>query len=314
MLCWMMGCGAILLLAVESIQAAPAETYSAASLVSELHRLQGELHDGLRDKRAPALPSAWEVETPDGQYSISTEPLSTLLANGDQARQASAIAWLDQLAEHLSGFSEAASSASGSASGARTKLDQILTRGEFGGVGPPSYLELLRRRIAEWIQGWLSRLFAFVNQHPATSRVFFWVLVSGAAGLLILWLVRLGRGDRTVLTLQGPDQALRARAWAEWVAAARQAADHGDLRQAIHCAYWAGVARLQETGVLSGDRTRTPREYLRLVSGPETPHLGALTSGLERYWYAGRAAAVDDFSESLRHLEALGCTVGGGAE
>ncbi len=311
MVCW-----TILLLAQESIQAAPAETYSATALVSELHRFRGQLLDGLHDGRAPALPSAWEVETPEGHYSISTQPLSTLLANGDQAHLASATAWLDQLAEHLDGFSGGGSSgASSSASGsARTKLDQILARGEFGGVGPPSYLELLRQRIAAWIQGWLSRLFAFVNQHPATSRVFFWVLVSGAAGLLIWWLVRLGRGDRTVLTLQGPDQPMRARAWAEWVAAARQAADHGDLRQAIHCAYWAGVARLQETGVLSGDRTRTPREYLRLVSGPETQHLGALTSGLERYWYAGRAPAIDDFNDSLpHHREALGCTVGVGS-
>jgi hypothetical protein len=91
----------------------------------------------------------------------------------------------------------------------------------------------------------------------------------------------------------------------EWLAAAHRAAAEGDWRQAIHNAYWAAITRLQRSGALPEDRTRTPREYLRLFSGREP--LAALTSGLERFWYARRIARPEDFRESLNHLETLGC-------
>jgi hypothetical protein len=35
--------------------------------------------------------------------------------------------------------------------------------------------------------------------------------------------------------------------------------------------------------------------------------LAALTSRLERIWYANRGAGPDDFRESLHQVEALGC-------
>jgi hypothetical protein len=112
------------------------------------------------------------------------------------------------------------------------------------------------------------------------------------------------------MTLRQPEDGLPLRDWEEWIAAARHAAERGDLREAIHGCYWAGVTRLQQTGALSPERTFTPREYLKLARGSgQAEHLRALTRSLERIWYANREASLDDFRESLQHLEGLGCRV-----
>ena len=95
------------------------------------------------------------------------------------------------------------------------------------------------------------------------------------------------------------------------------AASRGDFREAVHCTYWAAIVRLEDISILPQDRTKTPREYLRLVTEPALgelapqPHyrlpLAAMTSQFERIWYANRPAGPEDFQESLRQLEALGC-------
>ena len=111
--------------------------------------------------------------------------------------------------------------------------------------------------------------------------------------------------------------AVPTRSWQEWVFAAREAAGRGDYRMAIHCSYWAGIARLQDLGALSPDRAKTPREYLRALTKaklvlPETlatkqQALSLLTSRLEKIWYGYQIATEADFRDSLTQLEILGC-------
>jgi hypothetical protein len=117
-------------------------------------------------------------------------------------------------------------------------------------------------------------------------------------------------------SFKAASSVVSSRSWQEWILAGRQAAKRGDFRDAVHSAYWAGIARLEEAGAVPRDRSRTPREYLHFVgqiradiAAPENykAPLAALTSRLERIWYANRPAGSDDFSESLRELEALGC-------
>lgn len=290
----------VLLLTVWSIRPASAAAYNPASLAAELRQLQEQTRAG----HTITFPPAWDVETAGGEYSISSQPLRAIL---DSTEKKQAAEWLDHLAQTLE---ESAEPATGSASSARAKLDRILARREFAGVAPPGAWDLFLQRVAAWIRDLLDRIFGFVRQYPATSRILFWTILAVASGILVVWLVRWGHGDRTILTLRPPHQAPPARVWAEWIAFARQAADRGDLREAIRCAYWAGVARLQETGVLTPELTHTPREYLRFVSASgaaPVKHLAALTNGLERFWYAGRAAGIEDFRDSLKNLEELGC-------
>jgi hypothetical protein len=101
------------------------------------------------------------------------------------------------------------------------------------------------------------------------------------------------------------------------VFAARDAAGRGDYRMAVHCAYWAGIARLQDLGALAPDRAKTPREYLRALEKskwivPESvatrqQALALLTSRLEKIWYGYQIATEADFRDSLAQLETLGC-------
>jgi hypothetical protein len=285
-----------------------------ASVAAELRALESSLNDQTDSHAAASLPQAWEVETPGRGYSISTSPLRAILASGRKTRVNEARLWLDQLAAQLEGFAvEPARS-----SNERARLDRILARSEFGGAGPPNALERFRDRVRAWIADFLDRIFRFLFSHPAGSQILFWSVLAGAVGFLALWLVRLWSQDAQLLKLPAPNLSPHeARTWEEWLIAARKAAAQGDSRQAIHCAYWAGITRLQGVGALPADRTRTPREYLGLLTPPENEGaagsplepLSALTRELERFWYARRAAGNEDFRESLRHLAALGCNV-----
>jgi Domain of unknown function (DUF4129) len=126
----------------------------------------------------------------------------------------------------------------------------------------------------------------------------------------------LGRGDR-VEGLEHTSAIVIERSWREWLRSAREAANRGDFREAVHCAYWAGVGRLEEIGIIPRDRSKTPREFLRVVmesrattleqvKEPKTS-LRTLTTLFERIWYAKQAAGPADYQESLRQLENLGC-------
>ena len=165
----------------------------------------------------------------------------------------------------------------------------------------------------------LERIFSFAAQHPSGSKILFWVVVTGAIGILGNWLLRLWTHANQTLSLTVPERARKVRTWEEWLRASRAAADRGDPREAIRLAYWAGVVRLQEVRALPVNTSQTPRENLRLLSEPKPGRastapafqesLSGLTSSLERFWYARRLAGPEDFRESLRHLEALGCKV-----
>ncbi|HLW79821.1 MAG TPA: DUF4129 domain-containing protein, partial [Terriglobia bacterium] len=81
---------------------------------------------------------------------------------------------------------------------------------------------------------------------------------------------------------------------------------------AVRLAYWTGVYRLADLGLWQIDRTRTHREYLRLVPqspGEETRRdaLSAVTSRFEHVWYGRRSASADDFRFVVSQLEKLGC-------
>jgi hypothetical protein len=296
----------------------PEEPYSPASLAAELRGLQSALDHG-SDPQSLVFPAAWQVETSERHFSISTEPLRTLLETirKDPSRRESGIrqaqAWLDMLAQQLEGF-ETPAPAPPAAS--RAKLDKILAHPEFVvAVRPPTPLEVLRQRIIAWFQELLRRIFGAMAEHATTSEILFWIVVAACVGFLAVWLIRWWTRDRRIPGLPRPPSAeTPVRTEQEWLAAAHRAAQEGDWRQAIHNAYWAAVSRLQRCGALPEDLTRTPREYLRLFAGRPAPDpsrepLAALTSGLERFWYARRTARLEDFRESLIHLETLGCKV-----
>ena len=294
--------------------------YDVASFAAELQRLEAELQQkpsptGIKNFR-DELPPSWNVSTPEHSYSISTQPLRDQL-NGNSTNNAET--WI----EHLQVEVQSAQRAEGqSLATAHTHLNKILAGRGFEGVRPPTYLELLRERASAWLQRMLMKLFSGLSRHPIGAKVLFWVVLIAGVGFVALWIFRYISGRDSMNFFQPGSTTVTTRTWQEWMHAAREAAAQGDFREAVHSAYWAGITRLEETGTLPLDRTKTPREYLHLIdtrpSGTEVDDpvaqdykkpLTALTSRLERIWYANHMARLEDFDDSLRQLEALGCSL-----
>ena len=293
----------------------PSVVYDAQSFTSELHRLDGELQKkpstnemvALRD----SLPRTWYVAMAQRTYSISSEPLRNQLTalSSPKAKE-----WVENLAAEVEASSKAAAA---STTQARTELDGILARQEFRSVRPPSAWDLFRQRMAAWLERMLMKLFGGIGRHPIGGRIVFWLIMIGGVVCVALWLIRFLQNRDRMDTLSSSRSVIAPRTWQEWIRIAREAANRGDYREAVHSAYWAGIVRLEDSGVVPRDRTRTPREYLRLVTDPSPGELAArpmhrepltaLTSRLERIWYANRGAGPEDFQDSLRQLEALGC-------
>ncbi len=273
-------------------QAQSSPVFDPGSLAAELHRLENG------PQIISSLPASWVVEASGRRYSISTAPLRKLSSAEAQRT------WLDQLARQLESFPAAPDTATS----ARTQLNRILARREFAPVRPPTLWERLSQRIIDWISGVIRSIVAYAKQHPTSGTILFWLAAAAAVGFLGFWLFRLWGGKRRT-PLPQPEQVTLGWTWQQWALAAREARDRGDMRTAIHCAYWAAVVRLQDIQLLPRDSTRTPREYLGLVPDHEISRvpLAALTSALERFWYAARPASPADLHESLANMESLGC-------
>jgi hypothetical protein len=286
-----------------------------ASLTAELARISTLLEkkpsaDDLATLR-DSLPGEWRVTTPEKEYSISTGFLRTQL-NEDSIGKARA--WVEHLKEQLEGYST--TRPPGKADG-RAELDGILRNPEFSAVGPPTRWDIFRQRVAAWIERMLLRLFGRMAQYPMGGEILFWAIVVLCVGFLALWVFRFTISRDRIDALPPGHVVAPSRTWQEWIHVARLAAGRNDFREAIHAAYWAGIARLQDTGMLPKDRTKTPREYLRLISQPARGELmpplayreplTKLTNRLERTWYGNRAASGDDFRDTLEQVEALGC-------
>jgi uncharacterized protein DUF4129 len=309
----------------QSVAAPAATPLDATAFAAELRRVQGVLEKNQESAEQIAqvrrsLPGRWDVKTADGQYEISSEPLESLLAQAekDPAQRSKLVgdanAWLDGEARQVESY---APGGAGRDSSARAALTEILARREFGGVLTASAMDLLRQRINEWFERIVEWFFRHVGRHAASAKILFELLLFAAVVWLGTILVRFWMRRARIEELQAPQSVAIARSWQEWIRAAREASDRADYREAVHSAYWAGIAYLEAAELIEPDRARTPREYVRLLSKPradlavplEKPRaaLAALTARLEQVWYGDRPASREDFAESMRQIEGLGC-------
>lgn len=267
------------------------------ALSIELRRLKTSIQEGHRREVQEALPLAWVVTSNKRDYPILTDPLKSELESKDDA---AAEAWLEQAAGQLELPQEGQR-----ADGPRAALTRILSRREFADVRPPGRWERFKAWLSNWIGNLLGRLFGFAGQ---SAGRFIWGLGAAAVVFLALWLYRALQKGTQPLSLSSPE-AQPVRTWEQWVRAAQGALSQGDFRTAAHAAYWAGVSRLQDERLLPADTTLTAREYLRLIPENRRAHVpfAALTSGLERFWYANRPATSADVQELFGNMEALGC-------
>jgi len=310
-----------------SLAAASDNVYpNALSFAAELERIGKAIEE---EKANPAglavlgksLPSQWEIDTGERRYSLSAAPLGELLYEAGREKNAKDIAakaaegahWAFDLANQVKAY---AGTKADNGLSARPSLERILSRREFGSVHGPSAWDLFRQRANRWIEGLLLRLFRQIGRYPMGASVLFWLVMVAVVLWLAVFLFRYWMRRTELEELQAPETVVFVRTWQEWIKAARQAATRGDFREAVHAAYWAGISYLEDSEVVRKDRTRTPREYMRLVSnatqlvasGRKTREaLSALTVALEQVWYGSRPVSKQDFANAMQSVEALGC-------
>jgi len=260
-----------------------------------------------------SLPARWVVSARNQSFSVSTNWLADGLARAETARPGDSAA-LQQTQQQIAAHRDAAQALAASISAPilnepRAKLNRILDGKEFGAIHGPTWFELLRQRFYDWLWRQLDKLSLHFRAGHAISNAFAWFVVALAALLLIVWAVRasIGSGARSEMDLRGAAGPGRDSPF--WLREAREAAARGDYRAAIHAAYWAAIARLEELKSLPEDRSRTPRETLRLIrrESSEYAPLSQLTRRFELVWYGYRSASPSDWSDAVQQLETLGC-------
>ena len=310
---------------VRGEQTSTSPIYDAQSFPAELERLKGQLENAGKSTEAlrayrEALPGAWAVESGGRRYDVPADLLVSRLVKAERQpefrRQE-----VDQARDYLAALAAESAMLSGQPApptgSAQTKLNAILSRSEYSHTRQESWWDRLRARVNEVLYNALVRVLHRVGGQKSLGYVLLWVGVCATAILIAYWIFRRWFRLAKVEEMALQSETVPLRSWQEWVFAAREAAGRGDYRMAIHCAYWAGIARLQDVGALSHDRAKTPREYLRALVKtklvePEAlatrqKALSQLTTGLEKIWYGYQIATETDFRDSLTQLEALGC-------
>ena len=306
--------------AVFSQSANPAEPqpFTLAQYIQELDRCSAALNRTPLDPKAvhelrASLPASWTVATDRGRYTIDMAWLSSGLASAEEPGGATNEA-VRQARERLATYREDAKSLEQGLqrqrdlAQSRAKLNAILGTREFQGQQGPTWLDIERQKLRDWIYRQLEKIFGRARVKSIGNLVA-WTLVAVACGLLLFWTLRflLRAGQRTDMDLSGA--APVGHDWRRWLRQARDAAKRGEYRAAIHAAYWAAIVRMEETQSLPEDRSRTPRESLRLIGrgSPAYAPLSQLTRRFELVWYGYRDATAADWDDASQQLEMLGC-------
>jgi len=290
-------------------------TLSLAEYRVELDRLSSEIailkqHPekafGVRSR----LPEMFRVQHDGTSWEVDNGPLRDALQQVVGAKEDARAAMIDRMQERIRWLKQQTEEFSRPASPqARTRLDEIFTRFEFRGVRGPSLWEMWRDEVLSTLDRWLSKIFRSAPRVEQAGQVFVWLMIAAVASGLGVYLYRVSRTIRPEAQRDVLQFSPSAKHWRKWLAEAREAADHGRFREAIHSAYWSGVSYLEATGAWVPDRARTPREYLRLLPASSTSRAGlnSLTRSLELVWYGDRVAASEDFAQVLGDLKSLGC-------
>ena len=299
--------------------------YDSQSFIKELKRLETDLQsarrstENLRSYRE-SLPEAWAVDANGRHYDVPADLLVSRLVKAERQPEIRD-EQLNQAREYLEALAEETASVSGQlpagTDSARSKLHAILARPEYTRTRQESWWEKLRARMNEILVDALGRILRQIGGQKSLGYILLWAGVCAAAIFIAYFIFRRWFRTARVAEMALEAAAVPLRSWQEWVFAAREAAGRGDYRLAIHCAYWAGISRLQEIGALAPDRAKTPREHLVALAKsklilPEPlatrqQALSLLTSRLEKVWYGYQIVTEADFRDSLAQLETLGC-------
>jgi len=282
------------------------------SYKSELTRIAGtgKTPGELRELRR-SLPEYWTVHDGSRIYQVSTKEISDALAQIEHDPKKSVVA--EQLNARLRAMQRHADALAHPGVGptyaeSEQKLKRILERGEFQDAAGPSTWDLAWARINRWIVEHIIRLLRMLHISEKTGNTIAWGVVFLAVVLLFYmiygWLTKASKTVQFRAEAEPMKSDVR-----QWVQEALAAADRGDFREAVHCAYWASVAHLEDIRILPRDRARTPRESLRILEQhpKEQGVLQAITRSFELIWYGYRPASATDWAGAKQQMEKMGC-------
>ncbi len=191
---------------------------------------------------------------------------------------------------------------------ARRKADAILSKQDFATVREDSLWEKFWARVELWLDKLFGGVARFGQRSPWIGPVMEWGLIGLALLGLALWAMRVLQRQRLAVRVEADRQLEQ---WEEasrnWRALAEERAAQGEWREAVHCLYWASIAALEGRKMWSPNRSRTPREYVRLLEAGSARWklLRQQTQGFERVWYGLRDAARHDYERALALHEEL---------
>jgi Domain of unknown function (DUF4129) len=272
-----------------------------------------QAHPENAGKLLVSIPDNVSVKTSFGEVAVNNKPLKNSVAAFVAADEKGLPAALHEIEAYAKAMRLAANTYGDSAASQaaeHTRLEQILARREFKNVRGPTAKDALLSRFYRWLSRLLSGLSSRGGANFDFVRLLIYLFVGTAIALLLVWTVRrFRRPQEELLPREIIPFSPSARGWRTWLGEARALAQQQDWRNAIHLAYWAGIAYLEEHGAWKPNRARTPREYLRLIGtrAAQYPVLSALTRKLETVWYGYGNASEADFQETLGQLEKLGC-------
>jgi hypothetical protein len=309
-----------MLLAVQVSFAAQQAVTSVVPQEYDLREYEAQLERCAESIKNPAalhslrnsLEPTWFVRVGNARVAVSTEPITHELRELEVRPQDSAKI-IHDLNLRLAAMRTAVAALEAlepreNPEEARARLDKILARKEFQGAKGPSAMDLLQARINRWIVEKLARLFMRLHISAKTGNATAWGVII-LAFLSLCFMVWRWLSGKQQIAESVPAAKTAPSDARQWVAEALAAAERGDFREAVHCAYWAAVAKLEDMNVLARDRARTPRESLRLLEHHpnEERMLRGLTTHLELIWYGYRPVSPNDWSRVKEELEKMGC-------
>ncbi len=159
----------------------------------------------------------------------------------------------------------------------------------------PGLVERIRRAVIEFIQGFLSRVFAFRGAGTLVA----WAAIVGL-GLLAFWLLRrLRLVPETSMVVGSSTTSQRV----DWIARAEDAFRAGDLHGAIHAFYRGLLASLSGRGLLMDVPALTAgeaRSTVRVVRPDLFEAVSEATGTFERVAYGGAAPGPDEVDTMRR--------------
>jgi hypothetical protein len=295
---------------IDSESASAVSEFDLQSYRRELARIEAASKnpEQIREIRK-SLPAMWKVKDGDRVYSVPTRELSDALLQVERNPKKPVAGQLEARLRSMQRQAQALSQPTNlSALDAETDLKKILDRAEFREATGPSPWDLARARINRWFLDHVIKLLNRLHIRQQTGNAIAWVVLFLAVLALFCaiyrWLTNSAKStDRDEEAEAMPSDARR------WIQQALSAADHGDFREAVHCAYWASVAHLEELRMLPRDRARTPRESLRLLERhpKEQGVLQTMTRNFELIWYGYRPVSAAEWAGTKEQLEKMGC-------